>query len=108
MSFSEAHHALNTNRPAFVDEMEISRIETENKVTYGEAKRIRKRQCPVIPKVYITETTLHKKQNPQREKQTQARKEIEVRKSKPRLEITQITQKIKPEINNYQIIPTDN
>ena len=33
VSCGEAHHTLNRNCPVFVDEMEISRIKTENKVT---------------------------------------------------------------------------
>ena len=31
--------------PVFLDEVEINKIKTENRITYGEAKHIRRRQC---------------------------------------------------------------
>ncbi|WP_215897179.1 hypothetical protein, partial [Acinetobacter baumannii] len=33
------------------------KIKTIQRVTYGEAKRIRRKQCPTIPKQFTTETS---------------------------------------------------
>ena len=55
MSCGEAHNTLDKNCSVFLDEVEINKIKTENRITYGEAKRIRRRQCPTIPKNYTTE-----------------------------------------------------
>ncbi|XP_040159048.1 uncharacterized protein LOC120897917 [Anopheles arabiensis] len=55
VSCGDAHNTLDRNCPVFCDEMEISKIRTVNKITYGEAKRIRRRQCPEIPKIYTSD-----------------------------------------------------
>uniref|UniRef100_A0AAG5DV97 CCHC-type domain-containing protein n=1 Tax=Anopheles atroparvus TaxID=41427 RepID=A0AAG5DV97_ANOAO len=57
VSCGDNHHTLNKNCPVYIDEVEIQKIKTINRVTYGEAKRIRRRQCPTVPRKFTTETS---------------------------------------------------
>uniref|UniRef100_A0A2M4CVR3 Putative ag-outcast-2 n=1 Tax=Anopheles darlingi TaxID=43151 RepID=A0A2M4CVR3_ANODA len=54
VSCGDNHHTLDKNCPVYIDECEIQRIRTEKKIPYGEAKRIRRETCPVIPRSYTT------------------------------------------------------
>lgn len=82
VSCGDAHNTLNRECPVYVDEVEIQKIKTIQRVTYAEARAIRRKQCPAIPKKMTTErsyaqtasnqtetkTTTNEKQNSTNEK----------------------------------------
>lgn len=49
------HNTLSKDCPAYIDEAENQKIKTVDRVTYAEARIIRRRQCPPIPRVLTTD-----------------------------------------------------
>lgn len=72
------HHSLDKECPIYLDEWEIQKIKTLDRITYAEAKKKRRLQCPTAPKNYTTtektfaQTTKATRNEPNTEKTTKS------------------------------------
>ncbi|XP_035912529.1 uncharacterized protein LOC118512332 isoform X2 [Anopheles stephensi] len=54
VSCGDNHNTLDKDCPIYIDETEIQKIKTINRITYKEARAIRRRQCPTPPKKFTS------------------------------------------------------